>query len=49
MEYGTAGYLFASSCRHTIIKQRIEILLHELCAGLSEHELCAFPDDVTDD
>jgi len=40
--YGTAGFIYASTCGHLVIMQRIEILLHELCAGTP-------PDDAPDD
>jgi len=40
--YGTAGFIYANTCNHLVITQRIEILLHELCAETS-------PDDAPDD
>jgi len=40
--YGAAGFIAFTKCRARIIEQRIEILLHELCAG-------TLPDDAPDD
>jgi len=34
--YGTAGFIYAFTCGHLVIEQRIEILLHELCAPIPQ-------------
>jgi len=40
--YGTSGFIYANTCGHLVVKQRIEVLLHELCAGTP-------PEDAPDD